>query len=235
MSIKVIFLDFYGTLVHEDDDIIPLICEQIKAGSNVECHIKDIGKYWWQVFSRMFQNSFGESFKTQRELGIASLTETIIHFNSNCIADEIIKPQFAHWMKPRMFQDTLPFIQEFKGVPLYILSNIDTSDVIAATTYHGIKVSEIITSEKVRSYKPRPELFLEALNRHKLKPNEVIHIGDSITSDVGGAGNLGIKTIWLNRLNKQKPEGIEPDHTCRDLKEAKKILLDEIDKGSIVV
>lgn len=38
MSIKAIFLDFYGTLVHEDDDIIPLICKEIQenSGKNVK-------------------------------------------------------------------------------------------------------------------------------------------------------------------------------------------------------
>jgi len=228
MSIKAIFLDFYGTLVHEDDEIIPLICEKIKAGSNDECEIKDIGSYWWQTFSRMFQNSYGDSFRTQRNLGIASLEETIHHFNSEGIAEEMIKMQFDHWMKPAIYDDTLPFIQKFSQVPLYILSNIDTSDVIAAAAHHKIKVTDIITSEDVRSYKPRPELFVEALSRHNLKSSEVIHIGDSITSDVGGAGKLGIKTIWLNRLNKQKPEGINPDYICKDLNEAQMILINEL-------
>jgi HAD superfamily hydrolase (TIGR01549 family) len=45
---------------------------------------------------------------------------------------------------------------------------------------------DILTSEDVKSYKPRPELFLEALRRNNVKPDEVIHIGDSITSDGRG-------------------------------------------------
>ena len=235
MSIKAILLDFYGTLVHEDDEVIPVICEKIKVNSPLDCNIKDIGKYWWQVFSKMFQSSYGDSFKTQRELEVASLSKTITYFKSDCNADEIIQEQFDHWVKPKLYNDTVPFLQQFNTLPVLILSNIDTSDIILATRFHNIQVNDVITSEDVRAYKPRPELFLEGLSRYKLNANEVIHIGDSITSDVLGANKLGIKTIWLNRLNKQKPGEIKPDYICKDLKEAQTILLRELGEDNIVV
>jgi FMN phosphatase YigB (HAD superfamily) len=158
MSAKAIFLDFYGTLVHEDDDIIPPICEQIKACTDKECSTKDLSKYWWKMFSIKFRNSFGDTFKTQRELGLTSLAETIKHFESNCIAEEIIKPQFAHWKKPRLYEDSQPFLQELNRVAsLYILSNIDTSDVMAAATYHGIRVNDINGDNNVGEKRDSPE------------------------------------------------------------------------------
>ncbi|WP_243767784.1 hypothetical protein [Paenibacillus agricola] len=61
MKFKAVFLDFYGTLVHEDDDIIPIICEQIKVGTTVSCSIQEIGSYWWKEFSDMFKNSHQRS------------------------------------------------------------------------------------------------------------------------------------------------------------------------------
>ena len=51
-----------------------------------------------------------------------------------------------------------------------------------------------------------PEL---ALDKTGLAPEEVIHIGDSISSDVKGASALGIKTLWLNRFGKEIPEGVK--------------------------
>jgi HAD superfamily hydrolase (TIGR01549 family) len=224
LQYKAVFLDFYGTLVHEDDDIILLISEQIKATTTVNCNINDIGNYWWSEFSIMFRNSHGETFQTQRMLAINSLSKVIKHFGSKCIAQELIQLQFEHWIKPKLYEDTKPFLEAFKGFPVYILSNIDSNDIHEATTFHEIEVTEILTSEDVMSYKPRPELFLEALKRSKLKADEVIHIGDSITSDVGGAQRLGIKAIWLNRLNKPTPDGIKPDYICKDLNEVRTIL-----------
>jgi len=62
----------------------------------------------------------------------------------------------------------------------------------------------------------------------------VLHIGDSLMSDVGGASNLGIATVWLNRLNKIKTDIAEPKFICRDLKEVRDII-SGIEEGSIVV
>lgn len=219
MKYKAIFLDFYGTLVHEDDDILPLIYEQVQATAQVNCTHKEIGGYWWAAFSHMFRNSYGQSFQTQREIGLTSLVKTIEHFESSCIAEEIIQIQFEHWMKPCIYADTAPFLQQLTGVPVYVLSNIDSSDINAAMDYHKMNYTAVITSEDVRSYKPRPEMFREAQRMSQLTPNEVIHIGDSIISDVQGAQQLDIPTIWLNRLNKQLPEGIHPDYICENLDE----------------
>jgi 2-haloalkanoic acid dehalogenase type II len=223
LTIKAAFLDFYGTVVHEDDEIIPVICDRIQKTAAVECTIPDIGKYWWVSFSRMFHDSYGNTFETQRTLGLKSLGETIRYFNSTGNAEEIIETQFNHWQKPKIFDDSITFLNEL-DLPVYILSNIDTKDVEEAIRYHDIQVDGIITSEDVRSYKPRPEMFNEALKRYNLKNTEVIHIGDSLTSDVQGAQNVGIPGVWLNRKNKLKPDGINPDFICKNLFDVSKIL-----------
>jgi 2-haloalkanoic acid dehalogenase type II len=235
LKFKAVFLDFYGTLVHEDDDIVPIICEQIRVNSAVDCSIKDIAGYWWKELSAMFGECHGAAFQTQRSLGVRSLSNTMKKFESEGIAEELIRIQFEHWMKPELYADTRPFLEEImKEIPVYIVSNIDSSDIHAAAAFHGIKVTEIITSEDVKAYKPRPELYLEALKRCKLQAGEVIHIGDSITSDVGGAQSVGIKAIWLNRLNKPLPEGTAPDYICKDLNEVRALLSREFEKDGSV-
>ena len=77
-----------------------------------------------------------------------------------------------------------------------------------AIDYHGLKPAGVFTSEDARSYKPRKELFELALQKTGLKPDEVIHIGDSISSDVKGASELGINALWLNRFGKNIPDGV---------------------------
>lgn len=226
MKFQAVFLDFYGTLVHEDDEIISMICKEIQASARLNCTTREISDHWWFEFSSIFQNSSGESFQTQREIGVRSLTNTINKFESNCKAEILIEKQFAHWSKPRIYEDTLPFLNDIKDIPVYILSNIDRNDVVEATQYHGIQVTAIITSEDVKSYKPMPKMFIEALKRSQLQASEVIHIGDSLLSDVGGACSVGIPHIWLNRLNRRVPEENLPDYICHNLVEVKSILLD---------
>lgn len=224
MRYKAVFLDFYGTLVHEDDEILPVIHRQIQQSASIPCSEREIGSFWWQRFSAIFTSSCNDTFQTQRAIGLQSLRQTIEHFQAVEDAEELIQVQFDHWRRPVCYADTLLFLEQLQGTTIYILSNIDADDIAEAVQFHGIHVNDVITSEDVRSYKPRPELFQEALRRLNLEPHEVIHIGDSIVSDVGGAQQLGIQAIWLNRLNKQQPAGCKPDFTCSNLDEVLSIL-----------
>ena len=93
-------------------------------------------------------------------------------------------------------------------MPIYIVSNIDRADVLEAIAYHELKPAGVFTSEDARSYKPRAELFELALNQTGLRAEEVVHIGDSMSSDVKGASALGIHAVWLNRGGREVPEGV---------------------------
>ncbi|MEC0126596.1 HAD family hydrolase [Paenibacillus pabuli] len=215
---KAIFLDFYGTVVHEDDDILPMIYKKVQASAQVDCTTDEIGAYWWKAFSTLFYDSHGSQFTTQRILNVQSLAETLRHFKSDLRAESLNQEQLAHWRNPGIFADSIPFLHSLE-VPVYILSNIDTDDVRAAMKAHNIEAAGVITSEDVRSYKPRSEMFDEAIKRYGLQRDEVIHIGDSLVSDVQGAQNAGIKAVWLNRKGKSKPKQITPDYECKDLTE----------------
>lgn len=65
--IKAIFIDFYGTIVFEDGEIISKISDMIYKSGNAQS-VSQIGSYWWESFKRLFENSYGENFRTQREL-----------------------------------------------------------------------------------------------------------------------------------------------------------------------
>lgn len=223
MTIKGLFLDFYGTIVHEDDDIIPIICNEVKEEARIKCDVQDIGRYWWKEFSQMCKESYGTNFETQRSIGIKSLDKTILHFESSAIGKKIIEKQFLHWQKPKIFDDSINFFSTI-DIPLYVLSNIDTEDVLKAVEYHGLKVSGVLTSEDVRAYKPRSDMFTEALRKYELDKSEVLHVGDSLTNDIQGAQNVGIKAVWLNRKQKSIPEHIQPDYILNDFEEMKTIL-----------
>ncbi len=66
-----------------------------------------------------------------------------------------------------------------------------------------------VNSEDAKSYKSRKKLFQLALTGISLKPEQVVHISDSLSSDVKRAKALGIKALWVNRSEKEISEGIE--------------------------
>ena len=114
---------------------------------------------------------------------------------------------FEHWQSPPAFEDSGDFLARCP-VPVYIVSNIDRVDISAAIRRHNFSAAGVFTSEDAKSYKPRPELFRLALAETGLAPGEVIHIGDSLSSDVGGAAPLGISALWLNLNSRPVPAGV---------------------------
>ncbi|MBT2293459.1 HAD-IA family hydrolase [Paenibacillus albidus] len=66
----------------------------------------------------------------------------------------------------------------------------------------------IVNSEQAKYSKPMKEIFLYALEKAGLKADEVIHIGDSLRSDIECAKAAGIEAIWLNRYNNPVTKGI---------------------------
>ncbi|MEK0313340.1 HAD family hydrolase [Cohnella sp. 56] len=215
---KAIFLDFYGTVVHEDDVYIEDICKRLLSSSSVSANPKEIGDYWWKSMSSNFKTSHGNHFKLQRELELESLSDTIQYFRSSENPHEISDILYEHWMRPEIFEDSKEFIKR-NTIPIYVLSNIDRSDITSAIAYNNLEFNYIITSEDVRSYKPRPEMFERTLKDSGLNPNEVLHVGDSLTSDVSGANSMGIPVAWVNRKGRQIPEFVRPDYVITKLTE----------------
>ena len=82
-------------------------------------------------------------------------------------------------------------------------------------------IDKIFTSIDLGYSKPSKEFFqlcLEGLNK-----DEVIIIGDSLTADIRGGINVGIKTIWFNKYQEKIPN-IQIDYIVDSLEEIKNIL-----------
>jgi HAD superfamily hydrolase (TIGR01549 family) len=57
----------------------------------------------------------------------------------------------------------------------------------------------LVTSEEAGAEKPHPYIFMLAMKKINLTPNEVIMVGDNFAKDITGALNLGIKSYWLDK------------------------------------
>jgi len=69
--------------------------------------------------------------------------------------------------------------------------------------------SNVIISEDVGVNKPDRAIFEYALNKAGAEKEESIMIGDSIEADIRGAQAFGMKAIFFNPLNKDKPADVE--------------------------
>ena len=221
-----ILLDFYGTLVHEDDDVVSAICDEIFHSAAVQTSPNEIAQFWYDAVFPLVARSFGSTFLSQREAATQALVETVHHFGSSLDPARLVARQFTNWVAPTLYPDSRPFLDFLNRQqrPVCLVSNIDRHDLEQALALHDLRFDHLVTSDDVSAYKPRPEMFERALDMLGFAPAEVLHIGDSRTSDIAGAQNVGIAVAWVNRTGKVWSAGPLPDFTVTALGELQTLL-----------
>ena len=82
---------------------------------------------------------------------------------------------------------------------------------------------EVFTSGKIGAEKPSADFFAYCFEKSgEAKPEESFMLGDSLTSDMKGGADFGMKTVWLNLKNKEKPDWV--DFEIKSLDEVKNIV-----------
>lgn len=102
-----------------------------------------------------------------------------------------------------------------------ILSNVD--DDVFARTQVALLVADdgVLTSERLRAYKPAPEIYRRAVER---AGGALIHVATS-ARDVRGALEAGIDVIHLRRPGHAvDPTGSVPERSAADLAEVGRLL-----------
>ena len=101
-----------------------------------------------------------------------------------------------------------------RGFRLVILSNSDPDLIAASIERIGVPFDGAITASEIGSYKPALGHWREFERRHGRLPD--VHVGASLFHDVAPASELGIPSVWVNRLE-EDCEGYEPTREIADL------------------
>jgi HAD superfamily hydrolase (TIGR01509 family) len=110
------------------------------------------------------------------------------------------------------------------GVPMGIVSSAVFHPFLEWTLESfGIRdaFDVVITSASAGYYKSRTELYVHAAELLGATPEQMVHVGDSLRFDVGGASRAGMGTVWLrgDRIESDDPS-IRPDLVLTTLVEA---------------
>lgn len=117
--------------------------------------------------------------------------------------------------------ETVKFLKE-EGFDIHIITN-----GVALTQAKRLKksgllpyIGEVFVSETIGYQKPRKEYFDFVLEKISEKDkNRILVIGDSLTSDIKGAMNAGLKCVWLNHGMDDLTEEYRVDFIIKDIKE----------------
>jgi 2-haloacid dehalogenase len=104
-----------------------------------------------------------------------------------------------------------------RGWLLAILSNTDRDLIAASQRQLGVPIDLAVVAEDVKSYKPvhaHWEHFFEVMTADR---EHHVHVAASLVHDIAPARELGLRSVWINRLGEQA--GPEPDRELPDLSE----------------
>jgi 2-haloacid dehalogenase len=102
-----------------------------------------------------------------------------------------------------------------RGWKLAILSNTDRDLIAESQKRLGVPFDLAIVAEDVQSYKPAHghwERFFDATTADR---DAHVHVAASLFHDIAPARELGLKSVWINRLGEQADP--EPDGELTDL------------------
>lgn len=219
MPLQGLFLDMYGTLTGGDRAAVESVCAQIIADHGVPMTAHALAVEWGNRFFAAIETANGSAFRTLFDLELDTLDETLTAHGARIDPMPYARALQAYWKAPPLHDEVLDAVARF-CVPVCIVSNADRDDLVSALGRHGLGDIPFVTSECARSYKPDAGVFREALSRMGWRASDVMHVGDSLYSDVGGAKPLGILTGWVCREGRIHDVGAErPDHVFRNLRE----------------
>ena len=111
---------------------------------------------------------------------------------------------------------------------LGLISNFDhgpTARRILADHGIGGFFAAIVISDDFGRRKPHPAIFVAALRELGVTVEDALFVGDSVSDDVIGGQNAGLKVVWLNAKRHALPPDVKPpEHEIADLSELPALL-----------
>jgi 2-haloacid dehalogenase len=90
-----------------------------------------------------------------------------------------------------------------RGWRLAALSNTDPDLLAASLSAIGVPFDERVVASEIGSYKPAHGHWLEFFDRTGADRAGHVHVAQSHFHDVVPATELGLRTVWINRLGEQ--------------------------------
>ena len=108
-----------------------------------------------------------------------------------------------------LYEDVLPTLQLVNQMDL-VVGALSNGNADVGQVGLGEQFDFALNAISGGGPKPEATMFHRAARLADCKIEQMVHVGDDICSDVGGAAAAGMITVWLNR------EGIEPENKLAD-------------------
>jgi 2-haloacid dehalogenase len=215
---EVLTFDCYGTLIDWEAGILSVLKPMLSVHSQTLSDSEILELYG------DFEVEAEKNYQPYRDVlkSVVASFGARLSFEPAALELDSLTASVPQW---RPWPDTIAALQSLGSrYQLAIISNVD-DDLFASTRPRlQTEFQSVTTAQQARCYKPGLPIFRMALERVKMPPTRVLHVGQSIFHDVLPAQSLGLSTVWVNRPSRRggvgavkKAEG-KPDLTLPDLK-----------------
>jgi HAD superfamily hydrolase (TIGR01549 family) len=214
-NLKAVLFDLGDTLMYSADpwppvyeqaggklsEVLCLLDTRIQCETFCSDFLRKLDEYYTDRDRNLLETSTMTLLKQiLKETGITELPEFLLRG----ALDEFYAITQKNW---RLETDAIPMLETLKsqGFHLGLISNAgDNRDVFQLVERFNIEqyFDFILTSAACGYRKPHPRIFELALTHWGYMPDEIAMVGDRLDADIGGAGPLGIYTIWVKRRAK---------------------------------
>jgi len=129
--------------------------------------------------------------------------------------------------RPFLYEETLRILDELKGeYQLLLLTNGSPelqNTKLTITPELVPYFDQIVISGAFGRGKPDVTIFEHALSLMNINSDEAIMVGDNLMTDILGASRAGMKSVWINRHQKERNE-VVPTYEISHLEELFSIL-----------
>lgn len=162
---------------------------------------------------------FEKGLITQEKLRIRRFRELMEHYGCDC-GDTAVQNAAEAYVEALSRQrillpGALDVVRRIsQRLPVVILTNGISSVQHSRIDYSELApyLSGLLISTEVGAPKPAPDMYMKALEMlGGLNPEDVLMIGDSLSSDIRGAINAGIPACWYNPDGHSRPDGMNID------------------------
>ena len=195
--IKAVFIDYTGTLMREENKYAMQMAQLIADNSTI-ADPRAVVKIWWKLVKEFEETSYQDGYITEEEIVARAVKILENEYELKAKPEAIYELVHKFWAKAPAFEDVKPFFSQCK-LPIYVITNNAEDYVNVFLSDNDLHCAGVICGDMVRAYKPHGEIFEKALEISGCTAEEVIHVGDSVISDVNGALAVGISPCLLDR------------------------------------
>jgi 2-haloalkanoic acid dehalogenase type II len=230
-KITTVIFDMYDTLVRNEQHFWQATFEEVVREQDLDT---TADRLWaeWRAVEKEFRLSrikpgvaFKSYYQAWREsfahaFAVLQLKGDAVAAAQQAIMDISRRPPFPETL------EALGLIQPRWQTA--ILSNADDAFLLPNVARLGLPFAAVVSSEAAGCYKPQPDLFRDTLFRLGLSPQGAAYVGDRQFEDVTGASQVGMSTVWINRLGTSlDPTLPAPDYQISNLLELPRLLDDQ--------